>query len=66
MCRCCLIHLKDLNLPSFTIEFSDGYRLQSEVVGQESIDSAIPKVLLDNVSEIVGILLGGVVASKLD
>ena len=38
---------KDLNLPSFAIQFSDGYRLQSEVVGQEPIDCTVPKVLIE-------------------
>ena len=56
--------VNNLNLPSFAIKFSDGYRLQSEVVGQESIDGAVPKVLIDNESEIVGVLPGGVIASE--
>ena len=57
---------KDLNLPPFTVEFGNGNRIQSEVVGQEAIDSAVSKVLIDNKSEIVGILPGSVVSSKPD
>ena len=38
---------EDLNLPYFAMQFSDGYRLQSEVVGQEPIDCTVPKVLIE-------------------
>ena len=57
---------KYLNLPSFAIEFSDGYRLQSVVVGQEPIDCTVPKVFIDNELGIVGLLPGGIIANKLD
>lgn len=57
---------KDLNLPPFAVEFGNGNRLQSEVVGQEAIDSTVSKVLIDNKPEIVGILPGSVVSSKPD
>ena len=57
---------EDLNLPPFAVEFSDGNRLQSEVIGQEAIDSAVPKVLIDNKSEIIGVLSGSVISGKPD
>lgn len=57
---------EDLNLPPFTVEFGDGNRLQSEVVGQKPIDCTIPKVLIDNKSEIVRVLPGSVVSCKPD
>ena len=43
----------NLNLPSFTIDFGDGNRIQSEVISQEVIDGTISKVFIDNESEIV-------------
>ena len=41
-----LIIKEDLNLPPFTVEFGNGNRLQSEVVGQEAIDSTVSTLLV--------------------
>ncbi len=57
---------EDLNLPPFTVEFGNGNRLQREVVCQEPIGRSVPKVFIDNESEIVGILSGSVMSCKPD
>ncbi len=57
---------EQLNLPSLAIEFGNGYGIQREVVSQEAIDSTVSKVLIDNESEVVGILSAGVKACEPD
>ena len=36
---------EDLNLPSFSIKFSNSYCINREVISEESIDFAVSKVL---------------------
>lgn len=57
---------EDLNLPSLPVEVSDSEGTEVKVVGHEPIDSPIPKVLIDNEPEVIGMLPGSVVAGKAD
>lgn len=57
---------EEFDVPTLAVEFRDGEGLVSHVVGQESVDLSVGKVLIGNQPEFFRITPGGLVGRQFD